>query len=569
MPDVTFAHYYQAELAYLRGLAQEFGQAFPEVAHLVSERGGDPAAERLFQGAALLTARLRQRVEDDFPELVHPLFEQLWPQYLRPVPATTLLRFSPAANALRQSQVLARGTPVRSRPVGGERGVECVFRTCYPIDLHPLELEEAALTRPVPADLQLRLKLRTSGEASFDNIKLGRLRFQLLGEARTTLALFQLLALHGRSVSVRRPDGETCLRLPARALHLAGLSPQESLCPHEPTPVPALQLLREYFILPEKLLTFELRGLEQVPPGQLKDHFEVVVHLGPAPDQELRLDAQGVAMACVPALNLSLTRTIDLRLAPGSHRLRLPAEGGEVFAVERVRAFDTSVGDWVDYPPFLGAATSSEGDLRPRYLVVRRVEGVDGPQTSLVLTDGHGRLRSPSAEALQVWLTATDGGVASRLGPGELCLPTSGSPEYATFSNVTRVVPGVPAALQRDHFWQLLAQLAIQPREIATRHGLTALLREAAGGGVETRAPEVREVRCSGTSRLYRQTVVPVRRVEVEVDEERFALEGELFLFGRVLSQLFRRTSGSLVFHEVTVRGATSGTCFTFAPDAS
>jgi type VI protein secretion system component VasA len=40
MADVTFAHYFQAELAYLRDLAQEFGRTFPEV---LPEIGRDPA----------------------------------------------------------------------------------------------------------------------------------------------------------------------------------------------------------------------------------------------------------------------------------------------------------------------------------------------------------------------------------------------------------------------------------------------------------------------------------------------------------------------------------------------
>ena len=32
------------------------------------------------------------RIEDDFPEIIGPLYEQLWPQYLRAFPAATLLQ---------------------------------------------------------------------------------------------------------------------------------------------------------------------------------------------------------------------------------------------------------------------------------------------------------------------------------------------------------------------------------------------------------------------------------------------------------------------------------------------
>ena len=62
-----FSKYYQSELAYLREMGRAFGLANPSVAGLLVERGADPDVERLLEGFAFLTARIRERVDDACP----------------------------------------------------------------------------------------------------------------------------------------------------------------------------------------------------------------------------------------------------------------------------------------------------------------------------------------------------------------------------------------------------------------------------------------------------------------------------------------------------------------------
>lgn len=52
---------------------------------LPAEKDADPDIERLLEGVAFLTGNLRQKIEDEFPELTHGLIKMLWPNYLRPL----------------------------------------------------------------------------------------------------------------------------------------------------------------------------------------------------------------------------------------------------------------------------------------------------------------------------------------------------------------------------------------------------------------------------------------------------------------------------------------------------
>src|SRR5512138_473290 len=96
-----FSRFYQGELAFLRAMGRAYAEANPQTAGLLSERGSDPDVERLLEGFAFLTARVRERLEDGVPEVAHDLAELLVPHYLRPLPAATIVEFTPTPGALR------------------------------------------------------------------------------------------------------------------------------------------------------------------------------------------------------------------------------------------------------------------------------------------------------------------------------------------------------------------------------------------------------------------------------------------------------------------------------------
>ncbi|MBZ0116353.1 MAG: type VI secretion system baseplate subunit TssF, partial [Sandaracinaceae bacterium] len=82
-----FSKYYQSELTYLRELGREFAEANPSLAGLFAEQGGDPDVDRLLEGFAFLTARIRERIDDAVPEVVEALAQMLIPQYVATLPA--------------------------------------------------------------------------------------------------------------------------------------------------------------------------------------------------------------------------------------------------------------------------------------------------------------------------------------------------------------------------------------------------------------------------------------------------------------------------------------------------
>ena len=120
-------HYFQDELYRLRQQGGELAAAFPSLCRYLGHAGADPDVERLLEGAAFLTATLRARIDDQFPELSQGLLQLVAPQLLRIMPSLTLLQFQPIAHACHHPVWLAAGCEIDSEPIAGR---SCRFRTC-------------------------------------------------------------------------------------------------------------------------------------------------------------------------------------------------------------------------------------------------------------------------------------------------------------------------------------------------------------------------------------------------------------------------------------------------------
>jgi type VI secretion system protein ImpG len=174
---MSFARLFGDELAFLQEVGKDFAAANPTLAPLLADEGGDPDVRRLLEGFAFLTAKLRERMDEDLPELLQDMVAVLAPQLLAPVPPLTTVEWLPRPRALSRAETLPRGTKLRSRPV---HGTSCRFMTCYDVQLAPLRL--AALTLDEgPRGATLRLRFETTEPLPLGSLGLDRLRLHLSG----------------------------------------------------------------------------------------------------------------------------------------------------------------------------------------------------------------------------------------------------------------------------------------------------------------------------------------------------------------------------------------------------
>src|SRR3954453_1316502 len=222
--------YYNGELAFLRELGAEFASRYPKVAArllLEADKCEDPHVERILEGVAFLTARIRHKIDDEFPEITDSLLGLLYPNYLRPVPSMSVVQFVLSREQIKMTagHTIERGARLNSRPVGG---IPCRFRTTAPVTLWPIEVASVRLDparvvfpgKPASAVALLQLTLRTQAGLSFAQLALDRLRFYLDGTGALPYTLHALLPNNVCQALIRGP-------LPDNRWETVALSPRQ------------------------------------------------------------------------------------------------------------------------------------------------------------------------------------------------------------------------------------------------------------------------------------------------------------------------------------------------------
>ena len=120
--------YYERELTFIRQMAVEFAEKYPERAGrllLGPNTCDDPHVERLIEAFALLCGRVHHKLDDEFPEITESLLEVLYPHYLRPVPSQAIAQFpfDPSQSPAEFTHVPA-GPPVHTRPSSSASAIQ-------------------------------------------------------------------------------------------------------------------------------------------------------------------------------------------------------------------------------------------------------------------------------------------------------------------------------------------------------------------------------------------------------------------------------------------------------------
>ena len=200
---MSFNDYYQSELTALRQMGRTFSERNPALAPFLGQSGRDPDVERLLEGVAFLTGRLRQKLDDEWPELTHSLMQLLWPNYMRPLPSFSIVQFQPLDQA-GPAVHIERQTPINSEKV---EGVNCRFRTCFATEVQPLELSDLNYSVQGEGAL-LSLQLTLKGSGHLGQLTLDRLRLHFAGERYISQTLYLNMLRNLGSIEVVLLDAE-------------------------------------------------------------------------------------------------------------------------------------------------------------------------------------------------------------------------------------------------------------------------------------------------------------------------------------------------------------------------
>lgn len=592
--------HYERELAYINELARQFGEMYPKIANrlrLGQEETKDPHVERLIQAFAFLSGRIRQKLDDELPELTESLLGVLYPHYQAPIPSMGIVQFhlAPEQGESPDGYPVAAGTRLETPPIEGE---PCRFRTCYPVHLWPIQVERATLSRPpfkapeTPrsrrAGFLLEVVLKhTLPETKLTELNLSSLRFYLKAQPQHANLLYELLLNHTLDIALAsKPTALQHTLLTPDSLRQVGFERDEGALPYPARSFLGYRLLTEYFTFPAKFMFVELAGLKGKVPTDVGGRLHLYFYLRrderlerATIDLEQYISEDTFRLGCSPVVNL-------YRLPGGVHPIRMtPTEyeyrvvpdprnlmAHEIYSLDDKVTATSDAGEERDHYPIFSVRHGREGgaywQASRRPAVPEEGEVDNGTDVYLSLVDLDLKRVPVSDWTLHVGATCLNRDLPARLpfGGNALPLQAEGVGLVARVEALTEFTKTYRPALKRGMLWRLISHLSLNHLSLTDGSEEADALREilklyefTSSSRAHRLIEGVRSVRGERIVGRPGGTAI-CRGVEVTVELDETAYTGnDLFLFVSVLERFFALygTMNSFTRMVAKIRGGT------------
>jgi type VI secretion system protein ImpG len=535
-------HYFQSELNRLKDLGETFARMHPAVAPMLSGQSADPDVSRLLEGVAFLTGMIRQKLDDDFPEIIHELFQLIWPHYLRPLPSASIVAFSPKSS-LNQVVRVPKNTQLASEPV---EDTTCLFSTCYDVEVHPLALTDAFLEDKPGRPAAVCITLELQGQ-QLDAWPLDTLRFCLSDSFSQAADMYLLLQHYLQHITITpEQKGEACILSSDHVMPI-GFNANEDVIPYPSQSFPGYRILQEYFILPEKFLFLELSGLDRWKNRGGGNRFQIRFALKKMPFAPPRVRKESFELFATPVVNLFQhdADPIGLDHRKSEYMIHPAGSNGSnfhVYTVDNVIGVVQGTAAQRQYTPFEMFAPNAASS--PTYHVSIRQSPVHERFDFYLRVAYRPGKGSPPPETLSMQLHCTNGRLAEALKSGDICHPTSSTPEFVRFKNIRPPTTAIYPRLGHNLLWQLVSHLSLNYQSLAKADNLRAILAlynfeenrdRPAFLAHQKRIAGIRDIATQSVNRLVDHVIMRGREIQLRMHQDHFAGEGDLYLFGTIL----------------------------------
>lgn len=539
-------NYFEDEMRLFYEAAQRFAKSYPEQAALLnleSMRDRDPHVERLLEGVAFLTAQIRQRIDDDLPDISANLLAQLWPQFLRPFPSATIMQFKSRPGQLQQTTIIPAETITHSHPVGEEKLV-CQFRTVSALKMQPIQIMAVETTESINKNILIRISLQFEPNAIVDNLDLSDLRFYLQGDLTLALELYTLLNSQIKKVRVvfsQNPILQPVILGDQSCIKPCHLAVEECLLPLSGRCFQGFQLLLDYFSFREKFLFVSLYGLDKIKWPKQTQQFIVEIECTGSFSAVAMVNKKNFQLHCVPAINLYSMRSEPIQLT--QTRVEYPIivdnqhpEGILLFNIDAVYGQGNhSMGHT---QLFLMHTFQHKQSAAGFYSVQYRDCGMDVMMPYLIVSNK----QKKQQEILSCAIT-----VCNKHYPRHF-LPENSQhflSQHATFivCNITRPTPLLLPPTKSDWQWRLVSLLSLNYQTLTDLSVFKELLQLYVWSDraeLTRKINAITHIDIQTVSSLQRGLIMRGLEIYLAVNEEGFISFADIYLYGTVLHQFFK-----------------------------
>ena len=597
--------YFREELDYLRQMSKLLAKDKPHLARFLAEKEADPDIERLLEGFALLSGSLRQKIEDEFPELTHSIINLLLPNYLRPVPSMTIIEYIPDLNTLTTEVLIPRNELVQSEPDKYYSGNSvfndgdndynnlpaCKFTLCRDVWLLPVDIRKVENNSSHKYGV-IDVTFSTSAGTDLSQLDLNKLRFWLGNDDDYTR--YQLyLWLNEYLLDAELIIGDQHIVLSDFAPTPVGFGKHDTLLPWSKNSHSGYRILLEYFCYPESFFFFDVKGMPSLPTGIFTNSFMLRLRFSRPLPADVKLRQESLRLFCTPAINLFShdAEPILLKETKKKYPIRTSHKASafyDIFSVNKVtsrcrdlkwttgqtsfhqqlnkRPEMTGKRHWLRFEGYNHQVEYSK-QRDAVYYHHRTKTALLGPGLehflSFVHADGnYADNTGLENDVVTVSLTCTNRDLPAYLRVGDINTAPGTNAAIASLRNVTRPTEPLYPVTNGELHWALISSVNLNYFSLLDKDALVQVLKTYDRRGIGSpQKARLSELKLSAIERLETQPVdrlfegVPVRGLTstLWIDPHPFVCEGEIYLLGEVLSHFFSLYASVNAFHELVV----------------
>jgi len=584
---------FQDELSYLRDVGRELVRQNPKLAPYLGRQSTDPDVERLLQGFAFLTARLRGRIDDEMSDFTHALISLVFPNFLRPFPSATMIKFTPLERSLTERQTISAGGQILSRK---PTHTSYPFTITNDLVIYPLEIEQIELERSRDSS-KLRLNFATLSNQPLQDINLQDLRLTLTGDDKVKQTLYLWLGRYLKTLSIIKSDGKISNLEREHHLTPIGFSPEEALLPQQSDAMQGWRLLQEYFAFPDKFYGYDLRRLHKFFISDKGEKFALEFEFSRPLPIDLSINQTSISLYCVPALNLFSHDSARLNINENQlfYPLR-PADEWknsiEIFSVDEIRSLSEKEAqkkqeqkaagrlmNGISYPAY--EAFNHQGDVQTdRHQIYWRLQRQRSFHSRnfdyhLFFVHHNHEPALPPSGPLIANMTCFYPDCAEQLDIGDICISTDALPSFVSYQNIVKPSPVIYPPLEGEINWQLISNFAPNFTSLLNRDSVGAILAvynyaalydRQTDRAAKSRIDAISSFVTEPVDRLFAGRPIRGLKSYMKVKGEAFATEGELYLFTSILAEFFSLYATINSFHELELEEEASGTIYQWPP---
>ncbi len=562
--------YYIKELEALRTLGKEFSQRNPGLASFLLEEGQDPDVERLLEGFAFLTGRLRQSMDREFPEFTHALVGLLWSNYLKPIPSYTIIEFTPEIN-MEENKLIEKNTKLFG--YSNEHRVDCSFQTSYDVELLPLRIDKVEyFSNGFSSTIEIDIAMTSQG--SLLDLDISKLRFYLGGSNRISEELYLYLNRFIESIKilVGQDDDRVELKLKNDTLLAVGFGEDENILPKQETLFQGYMLIQEFFCYKDKFKFIDILGfdkLKEVSPNILETNksFRIKIELKRELELSNKLNQNNFRLFCTPAINIFKTDAVSFSKSnqEEEYQVALSQDSqSEIYSILKVKGWATNQNRYQEFLPF---ELFEHTEQKQSYYSKRVKLSDDNKRVKSFIRfapeiDQQSYLNKKMTISIEV--LATDKNIPSTLGLGAINrFDSSSTVSNVSIKNITTPSKSFLPPIQGDFLWRIISNMSLNYLSLENIKTFRTLLEsyDFIGFSDSLQRKHTQSMLLGLTDISFRPMEIlhqgfPIRGIEVtlEMNPDRYASFGEAYLFASIINEFLILYNSINSFHRFKVK---------------